>query len=184
MSRTAYNYHLDVSHSLGDSEVQCKFCDKTFQHSVSLKRHLNSKHKENPNVYQCMDCQKALKRKDYLTVHRKLVHTFIKHSMLLVDTLKQSDGSYKCNNCGEVFSGLKADEHIVTAHIVEQCRRAEEFLCPVCNKCFSSKSNLEQHKKIIHYDGPMNVLSCEDCEFLTKHKSSLDRHKKRKHSTI
>ena len=81
-----------------------------------------------------------------------------------VDRIKQSDGSYKCNNCGEVFSGMKADGHIVAAHIVEKCKRAEKYQCPVCNKCFSSKSNLEQHKKIIHYDGPMNVLSWEEAK--------------------
>eukprot|EP00091_Calanus_sinicus_P007847 TRINITY_DN19144_c0_g1_i1.p1 TRINITY_DN19144_c0_g1~~TRINITY_DN19144_c0_g1_i1.p1 ORF type:complete len:103 (-),score=15.48 TRINITY_DN19144_c0_g1_i1:45-353(-) len=102
----------------------------------------------------------------------------------MVATLKQPNGDYNCNNCGEIFSGLNAKDHIVAAHIVEKCRRAEKFMCPVCNKCFSSKSSLQEHKTIIHNDGPINVFSCENCEFVTKHKSSLDRHKKRKHTAI
>merc|ERR1719318_1760047 len=138
MSQTAYNYHLDVSHS-EDSEVKCMFCDKTFKHSVSLKRHFDSKHKENPKLYKCIDCNKTFKRNDYLMVHRKLVHKVVSVAVGMVATLKQSDGSYKCNNCGEVFSGVNAKENIVAAHIVEKCRKVEQFLCPVCNKYFSSK---------------------------------------------
>ena len=159
------------------------FCDKTFKHYVSLKRHFDSKHKENPKLYKCIDCNKTFKRNDYLTVHRKLVHKVVSVAVGMVATLKQQDGSYKCNNCGEVFSRVNAEDNIVAAHVVEKCRKVEQFLCPVCNKCFSSKSNLQQHKAIIHFEGPMNILSCDDCEFVTKHKSSLDRHKKRKHST-
>ena len=40
MSQTSYDYHLDVSHKLGDSGIKCKVCEKTFQHSVTLKRHM------------------------------------------------------------------------------------------------------------------------------------------------
>ena len=122
-----------------------------------------------------MDCQKAFKRKDYLTVHRKLVHTFIKHSMLLVDTLKQSDGSYKCNNCGEVFSGLKADEHIVTAHIVEKFRRAEEFKRHKKRKLIDSKRN---HKKLKDIDS--NKKKMKELERNKKRDTKLQRQKLRK----
>jgi uncharacterized Zn-finger protein len=136
-------------------------------------------HKENSKIYQCYYCKKTFKRNDYLTVHQRLVHRKVNIAVDMVETLKLPDGSYKCKICGE----LKADKDDVIAHLVEKCKSVEQCLCPVCNKCFSSKSNLSQHMQNIHYDGPVNVLSCEDCEFVTKHKSSLIRHKKRKHET-
>ena len=117
-------------------------------------------------------------------MHHKIVHKEVNVAVDMVATLKQSDGSYKCNNCGEVFSGLNAEKHVVAAHVVEKCRSGVKFLCPECNKSFSSKSNLAYHMKMIHYAGPTNVLYCEDCEFVTKHKSSLERHKKRSHGSI
>jgi hypothetical protein len=115
-------------------------------------------------------------------VNQRLVHKAVNVATDMVETLKQDDVSYKCKNCGEVFSGFKADKDVI-AHVVEKCKSDERFLCSVCNKCFSSKSNLEQHKKNIHYDGLRNVLSCEQCELITKHKSSLLRHNKRKHDS-
>jgi hypothetical protein len=58
MSRTALKYHVDVSHSVAGSKVKCKLCDVTFQHALSLKRHVKSMHRDNPEIYQCEDCQK------------------------------------------------------------------------------------------------------------------------------
>ena len=176
MSQTSLNYHVDVSHSETHSKVQCKFCDATFQHDLSLQRHLNTMH-ENPKISKCFECNKTFKRADYLTVHQKLVHKKVNIEVGMAETLKLPDGSYKCKNCGAV----KADERDVIKHLVENCKSAEKYLCPVCNKCSSSKSNLLRHMQNSHYDGPVNVLSCEECEFVTKHASSLLRHKKRKH---
>ena len=139
--------------------------------------------RDNSNIYKCEDCHKSFKRNDYLTVHKRIFHKEVKVSVDMVVTLKQDDGSYKCKICEEVFSGYRADKDVI-AHLVEKCKSYEQFLCSVCNKCFSSKSNTEQHKKNVHYDGPMNVLSCEQCDFITKHKQSLIRHNKRKHEAI
>ena len=60
-------------------------------------------------------------------------------------------------------------------------RNVEELksFCALCATSASAPSQIWSNtSKIIHYDGPMNVLSSEDCEFLRKHKSTLDRHKK------
>ena len=182
MSRTSLKYHVGVSHSVSGSNVKCKLCNVTFGHALSLKRHMKSMHRNNPEIYQCEDCQKTFKRNDYLTVHRRLVHKAVNVAIDMVETLKQDDGSFMCKNCREVFTGLNADKDVIK-HVAEKCKGDERFLCSVCNKSFSSKSNLEQHKKNIHYDGPRNILSCEQCEFITKHKSSLLRHNKRKHDS-
>jgi uncharacterized Zn-finger protein len=142
MSQTALNYHVDVSHSETQLKVQCTFCDATFQHDLSLQRHLNTMY-ENPKISKCFDCDKTFKRADYLTVHRNLVHRQVKIEVDMAETLKLPDGSYKCKICGEV----KADKRDVIKHLVEKCKSAEQCLCPVCNKCSSSKSNLLRHNE-------------------------------------
>ena len=135
-------------------------------------------------MYQCVDCQKEFKRNDYLTVHRSLVHKAVNVAVDMVETLRQDDGSYKCKDCGEVFLGNEADKNVVAhSHSVKKCKSDERFLCSECRKYFTSKFNLEQHKKNIQYEGPINILSCEHCDFITKHKTSLTRHMKIKHES-
>ena len=179
MSSTAHKYHVDVSHSEKHSKIQCEYCEGTFQHELSMKRHFNSMHKANPKKYQCITCNKSFKRNDYLTVHRRLVHRRVSIAVDMVEELKLPDGNYKCKKCGLV----EADKDDIIAHLVEKCKSAKQCVCPVCNKNFSSKFNLSQHIQNTHHDGPINVLSCDVCEFVTRHQSSLVRHKHRKHES-
>ena len=69
-------------------------------------------------------------------------------------------------------------------HVVRKCKSDGQLLCSVCEKSFCSQFNLEQHKKIIHYEGPVNLFSCEQCQFISKHKSNLVRHQRRKHKLV
>lgn len=183
MSKTALKYHMKVSHSGAGKVVECTQCDVTFSHTMSLKRHMKSIHNDTTGIYECPYCQKTFKRKDYVKVHCKLVHKRVDVSVDMVDTLKQDDDSYKCKCCGEVFLGSSADKDII-AHLVKKCKSEDNFPCSVCHKCFSSKSNMEQHKKNIHSEEPRKILSCDQCDFVTIHKPNLSQHKKRKHAPI
>ena len=83
-------------------------------------------HKENPEIYQCVDCKKEFKWNDYLTVHRSLVHKAVNVAVDMVETLRQDDGSYKCKDCGEVFLGNEADKNVV-AHLMKKCKSDDQF---------------------------------------------------------
>ena len=124
-------------------------------------------HSEDLEINQCEECFKTFKRNDYMTVHRRLVHKTVKVSIDMVNSLQQDDGSFKCKICGEVFTGLNADDDLIK-HIVIKCKSVEQFLCGVCEKSFCSR-------KIIHFEGPVNLFSCdyEQCQFITKHKSNF-----------
>jgi len=183
MSKTSLKYNMKVSHSVPGKVVQCTQCDMTLSHTMSLKRHMKSIHKENTCIYECLYCQKTFQRKDYVKVHFKLVHKKNDFEIDMVDTLKQDDESYKCKCCGKVFLGSSADKDLI-AHLVKKCKSDETFACSICQKCFSSNSNMEQHRKNIHSKEPRKILSCNECEFVTIHKPNLLKHKKRKHAPI
>ena len=81
-------------------------------------------HSEDPEIYQCEEYYKTLKRNDYLTVHRKLVHKTVKVSTDMVNTLNQDDVSFKCKICDKVFTGDNADDDIIK-HVVRKYKREE-----------------------------------------------------------
>ena len=181
MSKIALKYHVDVSHSSSSPEVKCKVCGAMIGHEVSLKRHMKL-HKKNPNIYQCKKCPKEFNRKDNLTVHLKVVHKLVDVDTDMVELFRQEDESFACKVCGYVFSGNEADKNLVE-HFVRKCKPEERFPCSECGKDFSSKFNLEQHKRNIHYEVPRNIFSCKYCDFISKHKTSMTRHVKRKHES-
>ena len=178
-SKHSLNYHFDVSHASSSAEVRCKICDKKLGHSVSLERHMKL-HKESPKLHQCKHCLKQFTRKETLTVHKRVVHKIVNRETDMVILSGQDKESFACRVCGLSFSGEEADKELV-AHLVNKCRPEERFPCNKCDKDFSSKFNMKQHERGIHFNVTKNVFCCKFCDFLSKHKTSITRHEKRKH---
>jgi ribosomal protein L37AE/L43A len=85
MYKTSLKYHVRVSHSASGKKFKCKFCDKTFLHTLPLKRHIKSMYSEDLGIYQCDECYKTFRRNDYLTVQRRLVNKTLKVSINMVN---------------------------------------------------------------------------------------------------
>ena len=98
----------------------------------------------------------------------------------LVEKLKEDDEKYSCTICKNAFSGPDG-RHDLVEHLLNKCKPEERFPCDVCDKDFSTKFNLDQHKRCAHYVATKAVFSCQFCGFITKYKTSLTRHTKRTH---
>lgn len=179
-SKEALNYHIDVSHS-GSSQVKCEVCDVKFRHRLSLKRHMKL-HSKAPKIHQCDHCPKQFTRADNLTVHLKVVHMKVNIYPSMVELMRQDEESFACKVCDQVFSGEEAAINL-EHHLVRKCRSEERFPCSECDKDFSSKFNMEQHKRNLHFEVTKNIFCCKYCDFISKHKNSMARHEKRKHKT-
>ena len=157
-SKEALNYHIDVTHS-SSSPVKCEVCDVMFGHRVSLKRHMKL-HSKAPKIHQCKQCPKQFTRADNLTVHLKVGHMQVKIDTSMVELMRKDEESFACNVCDQVFSGEEAAINL-DHHLVIKCRSKERIACSECDKDFSSKFNMEQHKRNIHIKVPKNIFCCK-----------------------
>ena len=180
MSRQSLNYHIDVVHTSSSAEVKCPVCDAKLGHSVSLERHMKL-HKESLELHQCSLCQKQFTRKDNLTVHKKVVHRSVNLETSMTELSRQDKDSFACRVCGVKFSGERAEKELV-AHLVNKCRADQRVSCNKCDRDFSSQFNMKQHERSFHNNVPKITFSCKFCDFVSQHKTSINRHEKRKHT--
>uniref|UniRef100_UPI00398ECEB6 PR domain zinc finger protein 15 isoform X2 n=1 Tax=Pristiophorus japonicus TaxID=55135 RepID=UPI00398ECEB6 len=127
---------------LGDQRVyQCYLCNKFFNNSSNLKRHIRS---HGDKLYKCDECEKEFSRKESLKQH-----VSYKHSRNEVDDIYM----LQCTTCLKAF-------RIRTALEFHNCRTDDKtFQCDMCFRFFSTNSNLSKHKKK-HGD---KKFSCDTC---------------------
>ena len=176
MSMVGLEYHQTVQH--GGAQLECTYCGKTFGHKSALTRHSKT-HKESSEQFKCNKCEKNFGRKDKLVRHKRSVHGLVNFDLDAVDVLKVNENIYSCKVCSISFSGDDARYRVIH-HLANKCNEGKKYDCDTCNKSFSNVSNLNQHKRHSHVT--VDVIKCESCDFITKHKQSLLRHIRRKHN--
>ena len=178
MSKISVKYHMQVCHSSTRPKVKCNICKKILGHAISLRRHM--KIHDESHWLECDECERKFKRKDKLTSHKKTIHKCVSMAVDLVETLKEDDEKYSCTICKNAFSGPDG-RHDLVEHLLNKCKPEERFPCDACDKDFSTKFNLDQHKRCAYYVATKAVFSCQFFGFITKYKTSLTRHTKRTH---
>ena len=178
MSKVGVEYHQTVKH--GGALFECSICGHSFGHESALTRH-SKIHEESAEQYKCPKCDKSFVRKDKLVRHTRSVHNSVNFNMSAVDGLKNDEDKYKCKVCSKSFSGFDARDMMIE-HLAKRCKEDKKYYCESCEKSFSTVSNLNMHKRHSHLTMAVDVIKCESCLFITKHKHSLLRHIKRKHS--
>ena len=98
----------------------CSSCNKSFQKSGNLKRHLR-KH------YNCTICNKSFCLSVLLNNH------LYSH---------KRDQSHSCSFCSKIFSQADHLERHLRTHTGEK-----PFTCSLCNKTFSRAENLKNHTR-------------------------------------
>ena len=189
MSKSSLNYHKDTIHAETKVSVTCDRCKKTFSHAQSLKRHFKSVHssKLHINKIKCFECGEYFTRKDNRTRHEQRVHKSYNINFTeATKKTKQDDGSYKCNRCGENFTGDEASENL-KKHIISKCKVTTEIQCETCGKPFSHKSELKKHIDMKHLN-KISIFYCrqmlsgdQQCGFRSAYKENLVRHMKTIH---
>lgn len=168
--------HLNT-HS-GESPLQCKLCSKRFRRYSNLIQHRNRHHlkirpKEKDFICACGEvfhsaakiawhrethemkpkccpyCRERFMHRNSLSRHIRLSHAE------RFNVIK-SDASVECAICKKKF--LKSS---LKAHMVSHTSKAE-FGCTICNKGFTTKWNLKQHKWI-HASRSSKPFKCTMC---------------------
>ncbi|XP_059824729.1 PR domain zinc finger protein 15 isoform X2 [Hypanus sabinus] len=150
--------HRKILRRSGDLRVyQCYLCDKFFNNSSNLKRHIRS---HGDKLYKCDECEKEFSRKESLKQH-----VSYKHSRNEVD----DSYMFQCPTCLKAF-------RIRTALEFHNCRTDDKtFQCDMCFRFFSTNSNLSKHKKK-HGD---KKFSCDTCGKMFYRKDVMLDHQRR-----
>ncbi|XP_054482241.1 PR domain zinc finger protein 15 isoform X2 [Anoplopoma fimbria] len=136
---------------------RCSLCNKVFQNSSNLNRHIRS---HGDKLFKCDECDKLFSRKESLKQHISY-----KHSKNMTD----QEYKYKCNTCEKSF-------RLENALKFHNCRTDDKtFQCDICSRFFSTNSNLSKHKKK-HGE---KLYSCEICNKMFYRKDVMQEHHRR-----
>ncbi|KAA8586458.1 hypothetical protein FQN60_000294 [Etheostoma spectabile] len=139
---------------------RCSLCNKVFQNSSNLNRHIRS---HGDKLFKCDECDKLFSRKESLKQHISY-----KHSKNMPD----QDYKYKCNTCEKSF-------RLENALKFHNCRTDDKtFQCDICSRFFSTNSNLSKHKKK-HGE---KLYSCEICNKMSNMNKHLLTHGDKKYT--
>ncbi|XP_064208653.1 PR domain zinc finger protein 15 isoform X1 [Anguilla rostrata] len=136
---------------------QCSLCNKVFQNSSNLNRHVRS---HGDKLFKCDECDKMFSRKESLKQHISY-----KHSKNEPDL----EYRYKCLTCEKSF-------RVENALKFHNCRTDDKtFQCEICSRFFSTNSNLSKHKKK-HGE---KLYACEICNKMFYRKDVMQDHQRR-----
>ncbi|XP_060765489.1 PR domain zinc finger protein 15 [Neoarius graeffei] len=136
---------------------QCILCNKVFQNSSNLNRHVRS---HGDKLFKCDECDKMFSRKESLKQHISY-----KHSKNESDV----EYRYKCKTCEKSF-------RVENALKFHNCRTDDKtFQCELCSRFFSTNSNLSKHKKK-HGE---KLYACEVCNKMFYRKDVMQDHHRR-----
>jgi len=117
----------------GEKSYPCKFCDKIFFRTESIRYHLRSVHCEaEGKFYECHICKEEFSFFRDLVVHKRVVHENVKF--------------YGCAKCFKKFLSLDR----LTRHL-EKCGKETiaSYKCKICKQEFSIEGDLLYHKKYV-----------------------------------
>ncbi|XP_076130563.1 PR domain zinc finger protein 15 isoform X1 [Alosa pseudoharengus] len=136
---------------------QCSLCNKVFQNSSNLNRHIRS---HGDKLFKCDECEKLFSRKESLKQHISY-----KHSKNEPDV----EYRYRCVTCEKYF-------RVENALKFHNCRTDDKtFQCEICSRFFSTNSNLSKHKKK-HGE---KLYACEICNKMFYRKDVMQDHQRR-----
>uniref|UniRef100_A0A8C4RNI3 PR/SET domain 15 n=1 Tax=Erpetoichthys calabaricus TaxID=27687 RepID=A0A8C4RNI3_ERPCA len=156
---TGYGLHKKYMKRGGEHKrvYQCTLCNKVFQNSSNLNRHIRS---HGDKLFKCDECDKMFSRKESLKQHISY-----KHSKTEVDL----DYRFKCVICEKAF-------RVESALKFHNCRTDDKtFQCEICSRFFSTNSNLSKHKKK-HGE---KMYACEICNKMFYRKDVMQDHQRR-----
>ncbi|OXA47175.1 gastrula zinc finger protein XlCGF7.1 [Folsomia candida] len=166
-------------------------CEKSYKFKQDVSKHVKAEHAENPVRFTCTLCEKEFKTRGDLESH---IHT---HT---------TEKPFKCATCGRRFSHKSNMKSHETTHLEKSARNVSKcHLCPqtfltriglqlhirilhenrrnypcaFCNERFSRSSNLKRHVEAKHGANKELIHSCDKCEYESKSKQNLARHKAR-----
>ena len=174
-------------------EKSCYVCGKSFTRSQDLRRHLRCHHGETPE-FLCESCGKSYKSQDGLNYHKALSHppcdnegcdpppplicgecrkSFANQVQLKVhlkNSHQRAKSVHTCTICVPPSTFERKD--VFNNHLALH-EGAKPFTCNICDKNFSSRSNLQSHSRT---HDPSSSLQCPTCSKKFNSKKKLNLH--------
>ena len=145
---------------------------KTYFSKTGLLKHLKIIHKKynEPEFYQCANCEKKFKTELYLNNHMKFIH----------DTAVNL--SCKCKICEKPFKSKRhLQSHNSRMHTIRSAEDEKRYQCSTCKNKFKNSDILNKHIEAVHED---KKWRCDICYKPFSRKSHLELHVKRIHEKI
>ena len=190
-----FELHSVSEHSEGENSVKILECDQCDYKALGkmakyrLKKH-SFVHKEKP--HPCEDCGKRFISSYDIEAHRKshlgikeytceqcdqafaFKHSLKNHQQRVHSSVELGIRPHKCDICEKTFATIAQKRgHFRAAHVPK-----DSFQCEYCDKIFSVKRTLREHKVLYHSDKENNgeLYNCDVCEFKTASKQTLKYH--------
>ncbi|XP_059092595.1 zinc finger protein 501-like [Tigriopus californicus] len=166
--------HPKISRDPQTKLYHCPHCDKSFQYSSRLQRHLSA-HEE--KKFHCHICDKYFSRSDVLSNHLSKVHqqwsppNKSPSSSSLVEssaTTKMAE-LYPCHICE---AKLSSKFHL-NRHLKSHENKVGAFTCNFCGKSFDVKHKFQRHMRL-HLSE--KKFKCHVCHMSFLQREFLSRH--------
>jgi len=135
----------------GARNHQCSVCQKSFEHSGKLHRHMRIHTGERP--HECQICGKSFIQSGQLVIHMR-AHT--------------GDRPYACNLCDKAFTCSKQLKVHKRTHTKEK-----PYKCEICGKSFGYNHVLKLHQ-LAHFGE--KIYKCTLCDTIFNKKKHLEVH--------
>ncbi|CAH0602500.1 unnamed protein product [Chrysodeixis includens] len=168
---------------------KCEDCIIGFDHEVTLKNHIENRHKKKKNSFQCEICKTVLSSKhsynDHINRHGRRLECAIcgrryNHiqSALQHYNEKHADGTpvkvYTCKLCGFTTPLNRTYRYHLDKH-------KEKQECKICGNTFVSSSGLKVHMYTVHKQST-RVFACDACDKTYRVRSGLRAHTRAAHT--
>ena len=125
--------------------IKCNICHKIIA-SYALELHMKKDHTKVGREFKCKECEFETNRNDSLLRHYRERHNTYQTDLAAIKaTFKDGVSSYQCPDCKKI---LRTKEDVEDHLVGKIC----SLTCNICNKTFTRKHYLKQHKKRIHKD--------------------------------
>ncbi|XP_075168441.1 zinc finger Y-chromosomal protein 1-like [Haematobia irritans] len=136
-------------------KIICVVCQSAIPTFHELRRHFVKQHNE-PGYAVCCDKKffKCSDLIDHIQCHLNPEH-------------------FKCKHCGKILSGRRCLKFHVETHGITE----KTYVCDICNRAFSRKIGLKNHK-LVHLSDEEKKFACKQCGKPFGNANSLSNHER------
>lgn len=153
---TKREYQLHIDRHNGIKNHSCNKCGKSFRDSSHYRHHL--KYECGNTDLACIECDIKFTTQNGYKSHMKFKH------MNVVN--------FQCDICGKKFYNKTSFDGHMNNH-----KGNKPYDCPLCDKSYTSNSQLKSHVKYEHSEST-GTFQCDECSKNYKSEMILQKHKK------